>query len=298
MQPSKLITVFTPTFNRCDLLPRLFDSLEKQTFKNFEWLIVDDGSTDASEAVISEMKARTSDFSINYIKQENQGKHIAVNTGLKHALGDYFFIVDSDDRLPENSLEIVAEKISEIDADPKIAGVVGKAYYFDGTPVGMDNLSEDIVCSVFDYRYKHGQQGDYENIIKTAVFKQFPFPKYLNEKFIAESIVWHRMGQQFDWYFFSENVYECEYQDDGLSARSVNYRRKYPLGAMHIYAELGQIKRVPLKHRIRSYFNFWRFFFARRLSTEEKSLVPKVPWYAFIFIPFGIGLSFLDSLKA
>lgn len=292
-----LITVFTPAFNRAKLLPRLFESLQQQTFFDFEWIIVDDGSTDNTIDVISGIKEQNSTFPIIYIKQENQGKHIAINKGLDEAKGDYFFIVDSDDRLPKKSLQIINSKIQIIDKNPKIAGVVGQACYFDGTRVGFDLLKEEKICSLFDYIYKYKHQGDYENVIKTAVFKQFPFPKYLNEKFIAESIVWNRMGQKYDWYYFLDNVYECEYQEDGLSSKSIQLRRKYPVGAMNLYAELGQIKDISVKFRARALLNFWRFFFARNLTDKEKVLVPKVSLSAYLLMPIGFVLSFLDSKK-
>ncbi|MBQ7403876.1 MAG: glycosyltransferase family 2 protein [Lentisphaeria bacterium] len=98
-------TIFTPSYNRAHTLPRLFDSLKKQTFQDFEWLIVDDGSTDETQKIIEEIQRSEKTFPIIYLKTENGGKHRAINLGLKHAKGTLFFIVDSDDYLPENSLE-------------------------------------------------------------------------------------------------------------------------------------------------------------------------------------------------
>ena len=107
-----MITVFTPTYNRAYILPVLFDSLQKQSLKNFEWLIVDDGSTDKTAQVIKKF-AQTALFEIRYIHQENQGKHVAINTGCQHAKGDLFFIVDSDDFLGNNAIEVLNEKFNK-----------------------------------------------------------------------------------------------------------------------------------------------------------------------------------------
>lgn len=123
-----MITVFTPTYNRAYILPVLFDSLQKQSLKNFEWLIVDDGSTDKTAQVIKKF-AQTALFEIRYIHQENQGKHVAINTGCQHAKGDLFFIVDSDDFLGNNAIEVLNEKFNKIKDNPTIAGIAVGCFF-------------------------------------------------------------------------------------------------------------------------------------------------------------------------
>ena len=107
-----LITVFTPTYNRARLLSRLYESLKAQTYQSFEWIIVDDGSTDNTEAVIDSLLERPSEygFSLRYFKQQNGGKHRAINRGVQEARGELFFIADSDDYLPDDSFVKVAKK--------------------------------------------------------------------------------------------------------------------------------------------------------------------------------------------
>ena len=106
-----MITVFTPTYNRGNLLNRLYQSLCKQKNKEFEWVIVDDGSTDETSSVIKMIqdKHACENFPIHYYKKENGGKHTAVNMGVQKAHGDLFFIADSDDILPSEALQVVAE---------------------------------------------------------------------------------------------------------------------------------------------------------------------------------------------
>ena len=89
-----IITVFTPTYNRAHLLPRLYESLVKQTYRDFEWIIVDDGSSDNTAEVINEWDA---DFPIRFFRKENGGKHTSINLGVEKADGELFFIADSDD---------------------------------------------------------------------------------------------------------------------------------------------------------------------------------------------------------
>lgn len=101
-----MITIFTPTYNRAYTLPKLFESLQAQTSNNFEWLIVDDGSSDDTRELVEHFITKA-DFKITYIYQENQGKHVAINTALDKASNLYFFTVDSDDYLINNALELI-----------------------------------------------------------------------------------------------------------------------------------------------------------------------------------------------
>ena len=107
------ITIFTPTFNRGNRLPALYNSLQNQSNKDFEWLIVDDGSTDNTEELVRKWLSEPL-FPVRYIKQKNGGKHRAVNRGVQEAQGELFFIVESDDVLPEQTNERIAHQNEQI----------------------------------------------------------------------------------------------------------------------------------------------------------------------------------------
>ncbi len=126
-----LITIFTPTYNREQLLSRLFTSLREQSFKDFEWLIVDDGSTDNTQDVVQKF-VEEGIVPIKYVFKRNGGKHRAINEGVKHAKGELFFIVDSDDMLPPDALKRVAEVYGQIKDDRNYGGVAGVDAYPDG----------------------------------------------------------------------------------------------------------------------------------------------------------------------
>ncbi|MFK8059995.1 MAG: glycosyltransferase family 2 protein [Polaribacter sp.] len=289
------ITVFTPTYNRVDLLGVLYESLKKQSYKNFEWVIVDDGSTDESGEFIKKIKKENS-LTIIYEKQENQGKHIAINKGVSIANGECFFIVDSDDRLPQKSLEIISEKFNKIRNNSKIAGVVGLRCYFDGNVIGTKMLKNEILCTTLEYRYTHKIMGDRAEVIKTAVLKEYPFPKFGKEKFLSESIVWNKMALKYKLLFFSENIYECEYLNNGLTLNSIRLRRLFPRGAMNLYAELGKIKVINFKIRSKAYINFWRFYFCDLSNASKNLKLIDSQLIAFPFIPLGMILYIKDTL--
>src|SRR3954466_3782814 len=97
-------TVFTPSYNRAHLLPRVYESLEKQTFRDFEWLVVDDGSKDNTAQVIKELAAKAS-FPVRYVAKPNGGKPTAVNRGAQEAQGRLITILDSDDWFKPEALE-------------------------------------------------------------------------------------------------------------------------------------------------------------------------------------------------
>ena len=97
------LTLFTPTYNRAHLLERLYSSIKKQTYHHFEWLIVDDGSTDNTNEVVKTF-IEEGIITIKYVFKRNGGKHRAINEGVQQAQGELFFIADSDDMLPPDAL--------------------------------------------------------------------------------------------------------------------------------------------------------------------------------------------------
>ena len=111
------ITVFTPSYNRAATLPRAYECLKKQTFKNFEWIIIDDGSHDNTKEVVESFKKENSFFDIIYIYQENQGKHVATNNAVKICRGEFFITLDSDDACTNDALETFLSEWNKIPAD-------------------------------------------------------------------------------------------------------------------------------------------------------------------------------------
>ena len=119
------ITVFTPTYNRAYILSQLYQSLQRQTYKDFEWLIVDDGSVDDTESLVSNWLNDNNEFPIRYYKKENGGKCRAINYGVELARGRLFFNVDSDDYLTDDALEKVAKWESDLPKNGLYCGLVG-----------------------------------------------------------------------------------------------------------------------------------------------------------------------------
>ena len=237
-----LITVFTPTFNRQQLIEKLHQSLLTQTCKNFEWLVVDDGSTDGTEKYFSNLLTQVHPFPIRYIKQENGGKHRAINRGVANARGKLFFIVDSDDTLLPNAIEKVSQWVGTLDCSHKWAGIAGLKGFSEKKIVGQCN-SKNFIDAKNTERHKNHLDGDKAEIYFTEILMKYPFPEIPGENFISEETIWNaiaRDGYYLRW--FNEIIYICSYLADGLTKDNSKDERN-PQGRL-LWAK-GQLESFP-----------------------------------------------------
>lgn len=243
-----MVTICTPSWNRSKTLPRLFESLKKQDNKDFEWIIVDDGSTDDTEMLVAAFMESFNQFSIRYLKKENGGRHTAINLGLREAAGEIFFLLDSDDWLPEDAISKTIDCFATIKNETGFAGIVGWKCFSDGSVVGTTFEGAYRDFDFFD-RIKHGVNGDRAEVFYTDVLKNYPFPEIPGEKFVSERMNWYRIanaGYKMRW--FNIDIYHCEYQGDGLSAQKGKMRKN--MGALRLEAsELIQYKKVSKKEK-------------------------------------------------
>lgn len=279
-------TVFTATYNRAHTLFKLYESLEQQTYQNFEWIIVDDGSTDDTEDLVKKLIIESS-FHIKHIKQENGGKHRAINEGVRIAEGELFFIVDSDDYLLPHSLETISKYWKQVNTNSQFAGVAGKKILKNGNDIG-DNLNAAILdCSITERRYKFHINGDKAEAILTSVMKKYPFPDFPDENFCAEGLIWNRISLEKKLRFFDEAIYVCEYLNEGLSKNSIRNRKKNSNYTLLLYSELSKNKQVPYFFKLRAITNFWRFSFSNNKSFRKKNEMLDNPAFGIILLPIG-----------
>lgn len=274
------VTVFTPTYNRAYILDKLFESLKRQTNQNFEWLIIDDGSTDNTKELVEQMKREQTSFPIVYIKKENEGKHIAINMGAEKARGEWFFIVDSDDYLTDDAIEKILYNCQSIQNEKNFAGVVGLAaneerkvlIEFYGKKPKIERYLKKtkseryikdrpyIDATAIEYRYKYGIDGDRAEVISTELLKKYPFPQFGTEKFLTESYLWLRVakdGYKYRW--FNDIIYIAEYLDDGFSKHMVQHFCRSPKGGMANYNLQLSCDGLPLKEQIRTVYNYFAY---------------------------------------
>lgn len=208
------ITIFTPTFNRAHTLPRVYKSLCNQKNYDFEWIVVDDGSTDNTKELIEKFSA-SSPFPIRYYFKENGGKHTAYNIGLQKAEGYFFVDLDSDDYLPDDFMSHLLSLESSMKSDENIASIISLKIDTEGKDLGV-SLPCDSRLSLLKFEDK-GKNGEYVLIFKTYIAKQYRFPVIPTEKYMPESVLYD-MFERYVFVAYNFPMMICEYQPEGLSS--------------------------------------------------------------------------------
>ena len=252
-----LFTIFTPTYNRAYILSRLYESLKRQKYHDFEWLIIDDGSTDDTEVLVNKLK-KEEIINIKYYKQQNKGKHIAINKGASLAEGELFFIVDSDDILTDDALSTVAHEYQNISEDDSFCGVCACRCHSDGSKIGTPLSFDFLDTSALDFRMKYRYNGDMAEVVKTKIIREYPFPHFIGELFCPEALIWYRISGDYKFRFLNKKIYVTEYLSDGLTSKIIRLRHQSPKASMMYYAELFHYK-IPLHQRLKAAINYWRF---------------------------------------
>lgn len=277
----RLITVVTPAYNRASLLPRLYNSLVTQSCKDFEWMIVDDGSTDNTKSVVEGFKATTSEFNITYYHKENGGKHTALNLAFKQVKTELLIIVDSDDRLTLDAIDTIKHdwlKTKEIENSRKICGLGYLKCYNDNKIIGDLYSGDYFVSNFITERFNKGVDGDKAEVWVTGCLRNFKFPEYKGEKFISESVAWIWLAERFDMLFINKPIYVVEYLQGGLSDTGRQLRFKCP----HLMAYgslMTMTKSFSLKIRIKEtllyivYSLFGKFGWHKIFDCKYKFLV-------------------------
>ena len=229
----KTITVFTPTYNRGYILPNLYNSLVNQTYKNFVWLIVDDGSTDNTKVMVEEW-TKEGKIDIEYYYQENQGKQIAMNLGAEKCNTELFDTVDSDDYMTPNALKNIVDFWNKHKAD-NYAGIISlrgktetKSLTGSYMPKGVEH------CKYRALYEEYGFVGDSNQIYRTDVIRKYPYQLFPNEKFIAETAQFLQIDDHYDMLLLNDISVICEYREDGYSKNVKKLLKNNPLGYRYI----------------------------------------------------------------
>lgn len=285
-----MITVFTPTYNRAYSLPRLYESLQKQTFQDFEWLIVDDGSTDNTVDMVTGW-SKEGKLTIRYIQMTNGGKHRAINKGVALAKGKLFFIVDSDDWLPDDSLYWIHHYYEEIKNDVQFAGVAASRAYPNGEKIGGAVSYQILDTDYVSFRERYNIKGDMAEVWCTEVLRQYPFPEFEGEKFLTEAVVWDEIAKKYKLRYFNKEIYTCEYLPDGLTKNIRAHHRNSPRGTMLFYSRQMVDNRLRWISRVKAAANYWRY------TLNYKGKRSPLPIWAYLFISLGFVAYKIDLSK-
>lgn len=283
-----LVTILTPTYNRVHTLQRLYESLEEQSDKSFQWLVVDDGSTDETKELINTLSVKSS-FKVEYVFKENGGKHTAINLGVEEIDTPLVFIVDSDDYLIEDAIEVILNKWSIYRDDPSI----GSFWYLISDPkgkiIGEEFPENEFVSTYLQVMINQKVKGDKKAVYLTKARKEFPFPVYKEERFLGESTVHTVIGEKYKSVFINKVIYIGEYLKDGLSVAGLPMRIKNPLGGM-LNSKKYLSKKVKFPIRFKKTILFITYGFLSGKQAKNIIMDSGLPFLTTICMPFGYSL--------
>ena len=278
-------TIFTPTFNRKELLEKLYKSLQKQTFKDFEWLIVDDGSADGTKEKVEEFLSEKK-LDIKYYFKENGGKQRAYNFATDKANGELFICLDSDDEYVENGLETILKYWKKYEKNSNIAGMGYLSIYPNGEVIGSSFPEKEMISTQFDIYNKYRVKGDKGLMFRTEIIKKYKFPVFDDEKFITEAVVYNRICEKYKMVYVNEKIEIKEYQEDGLTAKYNNLLLRNPKGQALYHNEINS-QNLSFKQKVLNNAVYYKFCRAAgykfgKIFKENKNKL-------FLIFALGIG---------
>jgi glycosyltransferase involved in cell wall biosynthesis len=286
------LTVFTPAYNRVGTIVRTYESLCRQTCKDFEWLIVDDGSTDNTAEVVKPW-LKNQEFKIRYVYQENQGMHGAHNTAYRNIETELNVCIDSDDWMPDNAVELIVTFWKEQGSD-KYAGIVGLDVREDGSVIGTcfdDSLKETTLCGY----YAKGGVGDKKLVYRTEVIKSYPeYPLFEGERYVGLAYKYMLIDEDYKLLVLNKPLVTVEYQPDGSSNSMYKQYWRNPKGFAFYRKTEMQLAQTFSRRFVSNIHYVSSSFISRNKAFLSES--PK-KWMTFCAIPFGALLYLLIRYK-
>lgn len=252
-------TVGTPTYNRRNTLTEVYDCLCAQTFRDFEWIIADDGSTDGTDVLVQKWNSQAN-FPIRYFYQPNSGKHVAFNRAVREARGELYLSFDSDDLCIPETLERFDRYWNEIvpTEREKFSGISVLCMDESGHTLGQPYPSNPTDASLFHEQLRLRSAAERWGISRTAILREFPYPEFPGERFVPDALVWNRIAKKYKMRFINDPLRIYRRGPDGLMADLLRVRLQNPRGAQLYYAELSRSP-LPAMDRLKALVNYLRF---------------------------------------
>ena len=288
------LTIFTPAYNRAHTIGRTYESLCRQTCKDFEWLVIDDGSTDNTRELVEGWKKLVNGFEIKYVWKENGGLHTGYNKAIELAETELCVCIDSDDYMPDDAVEKILTCWKERNSDD-VAGIIGLDYLIDGTPLG-GLFPEEATCHYYELTFKYKHTADVKFVARTNLLKNVaPQPTYNGEKNFNPHLMYNQIDLQYKWILLNENLCFVEYQPDGMA----NAIYKQYLNSPNSFAarRIQNLKMpAPLSFHILQYIHLGSSaLVSNRLSWLMKA---PSPLFAMLCLPLSCILTLYIKYKA
>lgn len=289
-----LLSIFTPTYNRKALLQRAYNYLCKQTCIEFQWIIVDDGSTDNTGEMVKEWKKKAP-FPIKYYYQINSGKMKAHNQGVLHADTELFICLDSDDYLTENAVETIYTTWNHLKEQGLLGGLAGIIAYKgkDYSHTMNGEVFPDTQMITQSELYQKGFRGETMLVYKTLVLREYPFPIFPGETFIPESVVFDEIDKKYHLYILPKILMICEYQPDGLTNSIQALRKNNPNGWLLYYQSRIKGTSVSL---LRYKYIVHAICFTWLVGVKSEHAIPASPIEIILAMPAALILKLMGRL--
>ncbi len=300
-----VFTVFTPTFNRAHTLQRVYDSLHSQTYRDFEWLVVDDGSTDGTRDLLDAWR-KQAPFAIRYVYQENLGKHVAHNRGVELARGQLFLSLDSDDACVPQALERFKWHWDQIPAVSRASftGVTALCADQFGRMHGSKFPSDVFDSDSLESRYRFKVTGEKWGFHRIDVVRRYPFPDIPGAKHVPENFVWFQIARSYKTRYVNEvlrTYWTSPVAGAQLSNTGLSREQTAALALLYrsiLNDHLRWFRYAPVGF-LRSGLNYSRFSFGSEIGimSQRKQLgvAAQVLWL--VSLPLGVAASVWDRYR-
>ena len=288
---NKLLTICTPTYNRADLLNNLYDSLKKQTSYNFIWMVIDDGSTDDTEQVVSRWIEECNEFKIEYYKKENGGLQSGYVEAIKHLETELAMCIDSDDCATPNAVELVEKAWANCDSK-KYAGLFGLDCYENGKILGGYFPDEQKEVNLIDLCIgkQVREEPDRALVIRSDLYKAAnPAKRYPGERTMNATYLHLQISEKYDFYILNAPLISVNYQADGLTKSKRNHYKSAP----NTFAD-WRLYMLSLKDAsVKFYFRHAVHYVSSCMFAKRKIFVKGCNHKGLVFIalPFGLALN-------
>lgn len=281
----KTLSIVTPTYNRAALLKRCYLSLKRQTSLDFEWIVVDDGSTDETEVLIASIAEGERAFPVAYVPKENGGKHTALNASHPYIHGKYVLLLDSDDELVPDAVEQVLSAWSRYTDDPEI-GIVTLLKGRDPDHPNCYAADPEAPVDIMAYPRICLVSNDACEVIRAELFLRYPFPVFPGEKFLAEGALWGRVSFTSKCVYINRVIYLCDYLEDGLTNAGKTMRIRNPRGGMY-HADLYMASKNDIKTRAKNGLLYVCYGFFAGIRPREMVSGTRHKAMVRLCLPFG-----------
>ena len=282
------LTVFTPTYNRAYVLKQCYDSLCRQTCKDFVWLIVDDGSSDNTKEIVEKWMANDNGFEIRYVYKKNGGMHTGHNKAYELIDTELNVCIDSDDFMPDDAVELIVNFWEE-NKDSSYSGILALDVYKNGQVIGKE-LPNKKSTTLSGY-YQNGGQGDKKLIYRTKIINKYPpYPEFEGEKFVPLDYKYLLADQDYELLIMNKPVCVVEYMEDGSSKNMLRQYYRNPKGfafmrKVHMKYDKGFLKK----------FKTCVHYVSSSFISKDKSFIKESPKKGMTVLatPFGFALYLL-----